>query len=199
MPNYCNVSITFSVKEEHRHLLTTLEQELKTKNEFLNVLRPMPKEYEEGEKWYDWRIENWGTKWDIIDGYNIGIFSHDLYLYGDTAWSPPIKALLYYHLQHPEITINCCYFEPGMDYAGHTRFEGGKEIEVVYLDDISVSGHTKDEWETDHTEFGDYFCQQMEDLWDNYGMDSDEEGQPDTPIIPESSDIGGLDTGIGIN
>ena len=189
MPNYCNNQITFSVKkEENRHLLDTLAQEFKTKNEILNVLRPMPEEYREGDKWYDWSCDNWGTKWDMMDDCDITQYSHDLCVSGNSAWSPPEAALLYYHLQHPEITIDILYFEPGMSFAGHIRYEGGEEIEVAHMDDIASSGHTKEEWETDNTEFGEYFSAMMADYWDHYGLDSD-----DDPIIPESSDVGGLD------
>jgi hypothetical protein len=192
MPNYCNVNITFSVKkEEDRHLLDKLEQEFKTKNEILNVLRPMPEGCLEEGKWYDWCNCNWGTKWDMMEGYNIGMYSHDLYVCGETAWSPPEEALLHYHLQHPQITIDILYFEPGMCFAGHTRFEDGEEIEVAIVNNFTCK--TKAEWEADNTEFGEFFCAQMEDCWDNFGMDSDEEGESDDPIIPESSDVGGLD------
>ena len=55
--------------------------------------------------WYDWRIQNWGTKWDAIDscvhsesyGGDMDAYIEDLLRYGeviitfDTAWSPPCE------------------------------------------------------------------------------------------------------------
>ena len=67
--------------------------------------------------WYDWKIANWSTKWDISaceptvdeDGYA-------LTLTFDTAWSPPIGA--YEKLMALGFTIKAYYHEGGMQFAG---------------------------------------------------------------------------------
>lgn len=186
MPNYCNNRITFSVEYEmHRHLLDELEQEIKTKNQFLNVIRPMPEEYNEGEKWYDWRCENWGTKWDM--DYDVTRLDDALIINGTSAWSPPEDALKYYQENNPNISINCLYFEEGVGFCGQTIYEPGI-ITEQHIDDIYSLN--KDEWLRNHTELDDWVCEFMEDYWER---EEEEEGEPDDPIIPESSDIGGLD------
>jgi hypothetical protein len=190
MPNYCNNRITISVKEnKHNHLLDELEQEINTKNEFLQVLRPMPDKYNVGEEWYDWRCDNWGTKWEM--DYTIIRYENDLIIEGRTAWAPPVIALKYYQDNNPNISINCLYVEPGNCFCGHTTFEPGLMTEN-HISDMTT--RTKRQWIQDNTELSDYVCEVMEDVWDCYGMESDEEGEPAAPIIPESSDIGGLDT-----
>ena len=181
MPNYCNNRIIISVEYEmHRHLLDELEQEIKTKNEFLQVLRPMPDEYNVGEKWYDWRCNNWGTKWDM--DINMIRNEDNLIIDGRTAWAPPTIALKYYQDNNPNISIDCLYVEPGMCFCGHTTFEPGVMTENHISDMTTIS---KRQWKQDKTDLGDYVCEVME---------SDEEGEPEAPIIPESSDVGGLDT-----
>jgi len=32
-----------------------------------NVLEKMPEEYLDDDRWYDWRIEHWGTKWNAYE------------------------------------------------------------------------------------------------------------------------------------
>ena len=67
--------------------------------------------------WYEWRVANWGTKWDIgeceaeieDDGYG-------LTLSFDTAWSPPVGA--YEKLMALGFTIKAYYYEGGMQFAG---------------------------------------------------------------------------------
>tara|TARA_Y100000593_G_C4319186_1_gene342771 strand:- start:622 stop:1203 length:582 start_codon:yes stop_codon:yes gene_type:complete len=191
MPNYCENQIRFSVnKPEHRQILKDLEQEFKTKKEVLNVLRPMPEGCLEEGKWYDWCNCNWGTKWDMMEGYDITCDDNGLTICGDTAWSPPEAALLYYHQRHPEVTIDVLYFEPGGNFAGHTQFKNGEEKDVKIIQNIM--SETRDKWETDSSDFGEWFYMNMEHIWEEQ-EEEEEEGVPDDPIIPESSDVGGLD------
>jgi len=180
MPNYCDNRITISVEYEmHRYLLDELEQEIKTKNEFLNVLRPMPSEGVGNE----WRSDNWGTKWEM--DFTVTRMEDDLIITGTTAWCPPVLALKYYQDKNPNVSIHCLYFEGGMCFCGHTTFEPGVMTEKHISDFNSIS---KDEWLRDKTELGVFVCNYIQPYWEL------EEGQPDDPIIPESSDIGGLDT-----
>lgn len=55
--------------------------------------------------WYDWHIQNWGTKWDC--------YSHrgesDSSIIFETAWSTPIRALLKLSELYPDITIEVKY------------------------------------------------------------------------------------------
>ena len=46
--------------------------------------------------WWDWRVQNWGTKWDV--GYDSALDNHvqgddkEMFVYFDSAWSPPTSA-----------------------------------------------------------------------------------------------------------
>lgn len=49
------------------------------------------KKYGENNCWYEWRRENWGTKWNA---YNIDKNRSEFNsIYFDTAWNPPIKLI----------------------------------------------------------------------------------------------------------
>jgi hypothetical protein len=91
---------------------------------------PVPKD-ENGElitdefspyDWYRWRINNWGTKWDIgsdngeVHGLNPTIVDNEATMSFDSAWSPPVG--LYRELVLRGFRVVASYFEPGMGYCG---------------------------------------------------------------------------------
>lgn len=66
--------------------------------------------------WYDWRVANWGTKWDLCDVNVNRVDDETVTLTFDTAWSPPIEA--YEKLLGLGFEITAYYYESGMQYAG---------------------------------------------------------------------------------
>ena len=78
--------------------------------------------------WYDWRVANWGTKWDVGDndadvGYTEGDTTVGFSF--DSAWSPPIE--FYSKMQELGFTVKAYYYEPGMAFCG--RFDDGDDEE----------------------------------------------------------------------
>ena len=53
---------------------------------------PCPAELLENGGWYDWCVQNWGTKWDACHLQPLIEMDADntIYLQFETAWSPPI-------------------------------------------------------------------------------------------------------------
>jgi hypothetical protein len=78
--------------------------------------------------WYDWCIDNWGTKWDFgngCDGLPEITQEGDLYtvnLSFDTAWSPPLRA--YRKLEEQGFVIHALYDEESTTFCGVTAFCG---------------------------------------------------------------------------
>ena len=67
--------------------------------------------------WYDYCVGEWGTKWDVGDGQGIQTWDeHELIVYFDSAWSPPIGA--YEKLMDLGFRIYATYYEPGCAFAG---------------------------------------------------------------------------------
>lgn len=67
--------------------------------------------------WYDWCVNEWGTKWDVgADGNPAQDIPGGLMLGFDSAWSPPIAA--YEKLAAMGFRIRAMYYEPGMAFAG---------------------------------------------------------------------------------
>ena len=67
--------------------------------------------------WYDFCVNEWGTKWDIgADGNPAQDIPGGLMLGFESAWAPPIGA--YEKLTEQGFRIRAMYYEPGMAFAG---------------------------------------------------------------------------------
>ena len=67
--------------------------------------------------WYDFCINEWGTKWDVgADGMEADDIPGGLMLTFDSAWAPPVNA--YDKLEALGFSIRAYYYEPGMAFAG---------------------------------------------------------------------------------
>ena len=72
------------------------------------------------DRWYNWRVQNWGTKWDC---YTLEIDDSDLphgfEVTFETAWSPPEEVCSAIREQYPNVSISWFYDEPGCEIAGY--------------------------------------------------------------------------------
>jgi hypothetical protein len=145
MPNWCNNSLTLSGPKDK---VKAIFDKAKAEDALLQQLDPMPKELEgttspsDGDNWYDWRINNWQTKWDVDvehlefreDG-DVGIIEG----WFDSAWSPPIGAYETFLAKNEDCSIKSYYYEGGMDFGG--LYEDGAD------DCITISDYNADQME----------------------------------------------------
>ena len=71
------------------------------------------------DRWYDWRIQNWDTKWDA---YDVSIDDDDpeqLEVSFNTAWSPPEAICSKIREDYPDVSVSWFYDEPGCEIAGY--------------------------------------------------------------------------------
>ena len=72
------------------------------------------------DRWYNWRVQNWGTKWDC---YDLSTDDCDLpngfEVTFETAWSPPEEVCSAIREQYPNVSISWFYDEPGCEIAGY--------------------------------------------------------------------------------
>ena len=66
--------------------------------------------------WYTWRLQNWGTKWDVYETHCTRMYANTLALNFYTAWSPPIP--VYDKLVDMGFQVNARYLDEGWMYIG---------------------------------------------------------------------------------
>jgi hypothetical protein len=176
MPNWCNNSITIKGSTE---TIKQLWEDARSGEEFglLNAMVPMPNELEgttapsDGPNWYDWRVENWGTKWDIDDtGLEFtdnGDGTAEISGWFDSAWSPPIDAYSKFCDDMDGVYLEAYYQESGMCFVGYWDSEGaddhyeydGATSDTVrnmipeYLVDYYALDEQLAEWEDEEDEY----------------------------------------------
>ena len=67
--------------------------------------------------WWDWRVQNWGTKWEITtDEAYIDIQENEIKVSFATAWSPPTG--IFDKLVDQGYGVNALYYEGGCCFCG---------------------------------------------------------------------------------
>ena len=89
----------------------------------LQHIIPMDEALLDGGDWYEWRLDNWGTKWDIYETHCTRIDANTLQLNFLTAWSPPIP--VYDKLTDMGFDVHARYLDEGWMYVGEYDDEGG--------------------------------------------------------------------------
>ena len=154
MPNWCYNHLEVSGDEiqlrefVEKSLVSPKENEIHDRTEFsFNGTYPMPEDLnitkgtqtqDEKEQamlnkaryghtdWYDWRCEEWGTKWDAceahIDHNDINYFAVSF----ETAWSPPVNWIKNIMQDFPDLQFTLEYEESGMGYGGRLTAQHDK-------------------------------------------------------------------------
>ena len=71
------------------------------------------------DRWYDWRLQNWDTKWDAYDVCVTDDDPENVEITFNTAWSPPEAICSAIREQYPDIDVSWFYDEPGCEIAGY--------------------------------------------------------------------------------
>lgn len=87
--------------------------------------------------WYDWCVNEWGTKWDVgaSDGGEIelpGTGDREVTLSFESAWSPPTE--FYKTMESLGFEVDAMYYEPGMGFCG--SFSDGVSVSYTIPVDI---------------------------------------------------------------
>lgn len=162
MPNWCNNTLTLTHKDP---AMIQRAKDALDRGEFLSEFCPIPKELGDAiangqpdaemiekygySSWYDYCVNEWGTKWDVGEDGATDIHPDGTMLntYFDSAWSPPIGA--YEKLEQLGFTVDAYYYEGGMAYAG--TYSNGNE------DSISLEGMSADQVEREYPELDECF------------------------------------------
>ena len=132
MPNHCYNKIIIYGDEASK-----IASELKSEDTVFDFSKILPEpNYEEVEvkptfskedekddfrmpKWWDWRIQNWGTKSNSYDDHVDTVDDETVEYEFSTAWSPPKPVIEKLREQYPDVSITAFYDEPAMEIAGY--------------------------------------------------------------------------------
>ena len=141
MPNHCHNSVT--VYSANTHDVAKIKQMFEDENCFTQIIPEpdwpntpndkgeLPVKHEDpwltyrfadgkaDDRWYDWRVQNWDTKWDC---YDVEVTDDDpecTEIQVNTAWAPPEAICTALREQYPDVSISWCYDEPGCEIAGY--------------------------------------------------------------------------------
>lgn len=98
----------------------------------------------------DWCIEHWGTKWDVPSDTTLTVGEKEIYGWFDTAWSPPVKWLVYVSEMFPTLTFTLYFSEGGMEFYGSFSSKNGSSKDMTRTDFWNPENLNSD------TESGDY-------------------------------------------
>jgi len=85
----------------------------------LPVNGEFPSTGRQDDRWYDWRIQNWDTKWDCYDVEVTDDDPEQLEVTFNTAWSPPEAICHQIREDYPDVSVSWFYDEPGCEIAGY--------------------------------------------------------------------------------
>jgi hypothetical protein len=132
MPNWCDNQVTLTFKSRVQFNIFLKQAHIDTegfytgteeeKESFFDLLVPTPDELED-ESWYNWRIKQWGTKWNP-DIYELEVYedSLEITIGMSTAWNPPSAFFRTLTNMFPSLTVELRYDEPGMGLYGKEVF-----------------------------------------------------------------------------
>ena len=75
--------------------------------------------------WYEFCINEWGTKWDVSGAHVSDHTDISVSAGFDTAWGPPTQAME--RLTELGFQVELFYYEPGMDFCGKYTSDSGDE------------------------------------------------------------------------
>lgn len=123
--------------------------------------------------WYDWNVNHWGTKWETGEvNFTDHGPDHKQY-YFETAWSPPMEAMLNLSAQHPNLHIEL-EWEEEQGFGGTYVFHDGSYI-ISDEYDIPAS-------------HADYVARDKEcgcEIWGEPSFDDCPNAVPQDAIIPD--------------
>jgi hypothetical protein len=102
------------------------ENDTEGKMEFEKQVKELIKKYGHSD-WYDWRVSNWGTKWDCADSHVDEMNGEGLQVYYNTAWGPNTQFIKFAASVYPSLRFKLSFEEPGMGFCGVYEVTGDDE------------------------------------------------------------------------
>lgn len=125
MPNWCSNQLM--VKHDDPKMVEKFVEACKSETGLFGSFVPRP---ENDPDWYQWSLDNWGTKWDVQKPtFDFTKSSKVIELSFETAWGPPTA--FYQHLVTLGFKVRAYYREEGMGFHGRFHEDYGDSCEDI--------------------------------------------------------------------
>jgi hypothetical protein len=111
MPNWCTNQ--FTIQHEDPEQIKKVKKAMEEGNLF-NTFVPEPEL--EGNAWFTWRVNNWGTKWEVSDYFGTAETPNSISAGFVSAWAPPTP--IYDAMVAEGFKVQAYYYEPGESFGG---------------------------------------------------------------------------------
>ena len=128
MPNWCFNHLYITGDKESLDKFASQVDEGAESGDDLSIIEtflPFPDDL--GDGWYDWCVTNWGTKWGDCHTRREEA-GEGLHYVFDTAWSPPIEAIISISKLFPDLKFVIVYEEGGMGFMGGDYIRNGETV-----------------------------------------------------------------------
>lgn len=144
MPNHVINSLVIGGDEnEIKELMEFVLNKENEKHLFcFNNIIPMPPEdeivlknkiYNHLPNWYEWRVLNWGTKWDSYDNELTIIDPKNVLYEFQTAWSAPVPVIEILSKKYPKLKFSLNFASEDLGYnVGYLEIENGELSNEFY-------------------------------------------------------------------
>lgn len=160
MPNWCSNALEITGKPKllnkllkHVEITESEATEEHDKAEF-SCQRIIPRPSSEDTNWYNWNVNNWGSKWDVSDfyWYDKDWEGGSLGATFSTAWSPIPEVIYALAKEFPQLTFTYRFYESGSDFYGKVEYVKGVEnvIEQGHYSDMTCEQHFDYEGDSYH-------------------------------------------------
>ena len=133
--------------------------------------------------WYNWAIDNWGTKWDVhevsAELHELGDGQTEANYCFETAWSGVDPVLEAMSRQFPGLSFYYFYNEEGAEFAGIIEYEDGKEVSHKSSDDYPGGYMKFCLVELEDTSYGE--CPECEEFFSYNNAESLPDGTVECP------------------
>jgi len=171
MPNWCSNNLTISHKDAK--MITRAKKAFEDSRLFEEFV-PTPEGND--DSWYEFHINNWGTKWDVCNGAISFEHKNEIGVVFDTAWGPPIA--FYGKMEEFGFEVQADYCEPGMQFVGeysngnddcyeYGSYETKEQIEENVPEHLVESYNILGEYEEWEGEYETYETEDEEDISDD--------------------------------
>lgn len=166
MPNWCinglEVQADEVTRNEFLEAVTRIPAgELGNSEQEAYILENLvPRPDEEDDNWYQWSLDNWGTKW-ADDCTEVVSADDELKFVFSTAWSPPCAGVINISKLYPAATFFLTWEESGLCFIGGAAYRDG-----VLLHEVNIEGKEYPSFDGDDFSSVEYvrYCGTLSDI-----------------------------------